>query len=283
MQTKPSRSTMTLLVPCLAVALLMQAAGACLGEPRTRLVELEEMDRLDREVRAHTRVASRADHLADLDRVRIVWLSARKVPSPDRSPLDSVAAFAARRQDPMYRVLTTERIEDLMRWVARGNALWVDVRLGEKLGLTACVGGGVDEAMVAPSAELHPLTAGVTQVQCMDAFAYLTDLPRDATPIMVAWNREEHVVLASWLLGRGLILFRPEARREVVDWRSSGERAWIEPDLADGRRLLHNMNAYTVSVLSRSRRWPVPEAPPPPHRSLLDAFGVTGPHRCTTR
>ena len=32
----------------------------------------------------------------------------------------------------------------------------------------------------------------------------------------------------------------------------------------------------TVSVLSRSRRWPVPEAPPP-SRTLLDAFGGVGP------
>lgn len=275
MQTKLSRSHVSLLVPCLAVLLLPAAVGSCAGEPRTRLVEWEEMARLEREVRAHMRVASRADHLENLDRVRILWLSARKVPSPDGSP-GGLGAFAARTQDPMQRVLTTERIEDLKRWVARGNVLWVDVGLAAKFGLTSGVGGGVREAVVVPGAEDHPLTAGVTQVECQDAFRYLTGLPRDATPIMVSWNRPEHVVLASWLLGRGLILFRPEGKAEVVNWRSSGERAWIEPDLADGRRLLHNINAYSVSVLSRSRRWPVPEAPPPP-RTLLDAFGGIGP------
>ena len=142
--------------------------------------------------------------------------------------------------------------EGIKRWVGRGHVCWMDVSLTSRFGITDSVGGGTDQATVAAEAKGHPLVAGVNSISCMDTFRYMRGLPMGALPVMVCWNRWDHVVVGVWPLGKGLIIFRPEARPAEITWLQRGERRWVEPDVADGARLLHNINVLTLETLKNA-------------------------------
>lgn len=273
MKMKLSRSHLLQLVPCLMVVMLLQGAGLCFAEKRTRLIEFEEIAEVDREVRSCMLIVSRPQDL-DLDGVDVLWLTARHV-AHEQSPIEMLTDSMRRAFGHGERLWTTSRMEALKHWVARGHVMWVDTALAQQFGIANSVGGAVRVAVVAEGAEEHPLVEGIERIECQDVFHYMRGLPSDAQAILTEWNRADHVVLASWLLGKGMILFRPEQKRELVTWCSGVERAWVEPDVADGRRLLHNINLYTISVLARAHRWPPGREVRGP-TPLLEAFGGIG-------
>ncbi len=274
MNPKPRRRHALPLVPCLLAVLLLGAIGASRAETRTRLIDFEEMAKLDAQVRAATLIVSQPKQM-ELDGVGVLWITARQLKT-DGATADGVKHSLMR----MFRDETsgwkTSQITALKHWVARGHVLWVDTGQAVLFGLTDSVGGSTNVAVVAEQARNHPLVRDVTQVECMDVFRYMRGVPTDATPILTVSNRPDHVVMASWLLGKGLILFRPQGKFETVNWTSSGQRDWIEPDVADARQLLHNINCYTMDVLRRNRLWPPKTASWEP-RPLSAAFGVATP------
>lgn len=149
-----------------------------------------------------------------------------------------------------------QALDAVKRWVSRGNVCWMDIGLASRFGLVSEVAGAVDSAVLAEGAEKHPLAAGVREVRAPDRLRYLCGLPTGAQAILVASNSADHVVLAVWEVGRGVIVIRPPRRRSQDTWVHRSRREWIAPDLADGARLLHNLNTYSLDVLRRARRLP---------------------------
>lgn len=147
---------------------------------------------------------------------------------------------------------TASAIDDVKKWVAKGNVCWFDVRVAQSIGVECSDGASMPTAVVAQGARDHDLAAGVSRVTAPDAFPYMRELPNGAKPILVVANKPEHVVLAVWAVGKGAILFRPPAKIEKVTWPMIGKRGWIETDQADGAKLLSNMELYSLEVIRRA-------------------------------
>ena len=167
----------------------------------------------------------------------------------------------------------------LLRWVAAGNACWLDPQLAGRIGLSASYAGSVRKAIVIPAARDHPLVAGVESILAGDTFAYVRGLPPEAQPVIAACNRPQHVVVAAWPFGKGIFVVRPAPRPATVSLLSAGERRWIDPDAADGRRLLHNINVVTLAALGASR--PSPMATPVTRAHLLTVRPMARPPALT--
>jgi len=147
---------------------------------------------------------------------------------------------------------TASAIDDVKKWVAKGNVCWFDVRLAQSIGIECSDGASMPTAVVAQSAKEHDLVAGVSRVTAPDAFPYMRELPSGAKPILVVANKPEHVVLAVWELGKGAILFRPPGKIEKVLWPMIGKRGWIETDQADGAKLLSNLELFSLEMIRKA-------------------------------
>ena len=223
--------TRSLFRHALATYLLCGALAAAWSQPTPIPNDPTAGDAVAAQVAALTHVASRPSELK-FGGVGVLWLTG----IPDR--------------------WTVSSFEGVKRWVARGHVAWVDVALATRIGVADATAGGTDEAIVAPGAEAHPLNDGVKHVMCLDTFKYMRGLPTGAQAIQTLWNRANHVVVAIWPLGKGVIVFRPLARPDRITWMAKGERRWIEPDIADGGRFLYNLNTLTLATLENAGSLP---------------------------
>jgi hypothetical protein len=255
MYSKLSLRHLPPLVPCLALALMLCAAVSGLAQPPPAAPQ-DDPTQMTAQVLRILCIADKPVNVR-LSGTGILWLTG----DPERWSMSPIQA--------------------IKRWVGEGHVCWVDVALATRFGLTASWGASSGVAVVAEGAAAHPLAAGVRRVQCADTFRYMRGVPTGAQPILVADHRAEQVVLAAWPFGRGLFVFRPQAKPDEVTWESTIERRWIEPDVADGGRLLNNLNSVSLATLAKAGfRFgervlviqPAPEAASPGMKSLLEAF-----------
>lgn len=219
---------------CSAVALTLVLAGlAAWGEPAVSPEEAQARDLAARQVASCLRTASRPGQVRFVG-TGVLWLTG-----------------------PACR-WSGSVLDDVKRWVGRGHVCWVNVSLATCFGVRSAEGGGMGEAVVPPAARELPLATHVKSVRCLDTFTYMRGLPQGAVPVLVMPNRDDHVVVAMWEVGKGLIIFRPEGRPDEVTWEQTGERRWIEPDAADGAQLLHNLNLVSLGVL-KNNAFPLPQ------------------------
>lgn len=188
-----------------------------------------------RQVQQILRIADRPQGL-HLEGVGILWLTG----TSNRWDVDNIAT--------------------ILRWVAEGHVCWVDLGLANSFGFNDSVGGAMQAAIPAEKATGHPLLEGVRSIECADTFRYMIEFPKAGTPILVAQNTPQHVVVGVWPVGKGVVIFRPQPNPGVVDWTVVAERRWIEPHRADGARFLSNLNRYSLDVLKKAG-FPVPAVP----------------------
>jgi hypothetical protein len=176
--------------------------------------------------------------------------------------------------------------EAVRKWVSTGHVAWVDMHLAGLYGAVMKPGAGVEDAVVAPGAEDHPLVKGVKSVLCQDSFEYVRDMPKGAYAVLTLANCSVHAVVFVWPVGKGVIVFRPEQRGPSADWTTYGQRRWIEPDMADGRQFLANLSTYSLEIL-RNAGWVAPAAdqvaPARQQRPLEALLGLPAPVRVPLR
>jgi hypothetical protein len=248
MMTHKTLHRSTWLAPCLAALALgvLAAAGTALAaddtangaarKPAPRKVRVTPPEELVVEVPPEVKaVLSRKAYArkVDLDGTGILWMTG------------SLGQWG------------TGDAEAIRKWVATGHVAWVDMHLAGLFGAIVKLGAGVEDAVVAPGAEGHPLVEGVKSVLCADAFEYVRDMPKGSQAILTLANCSVHAVVFIWPVGKGVIVFRPEQRGPSVDWTSYGQRRWIEPDMADGRQFLANLSTYSLQML-RDAGWVAP-------------------------
>lgn len=148
----------------------------------------------------------------------------------------------------------------ILRWVGEGHVCWVDLGLAQSFGFNDSVAAAMQAALPAEGASGHPLLQGVKSIECADTFRYMIEFPKAGTPVLVAQNGPQHVVVGVWPVGKGVVIFRPQPNPGSVSWTEVVERRWIEPYRADGARFLANLNLYSLDVL-RAAGFPLPAVP----------------------
>jgi len=209
---------------CWGLVLILAAGQGTADDAGSAVPTPAEMDAVQAQVNHVLHVAGEPGDV-ELGRGRILWLTGNE------------------------NKWTTRNFERILRWVAEGNVCWIDTGLVSRLGLVCGFGGSVRVALVTEDAANHPLASGVNQIEAQDTFLYMRGLPEGAQAVLSAWNRADHVVVAAWPVGNGLVLIRPARKPNIVEANSRAERHWIEPCVADGRRLLHNINLRSLEVI----------------------------------